>query len=125
MAHVADFLIALAERTDVRASYERDPRQAMTDFGLTIEEQAAVLSGDEQAIMKFCGKTQAKVVSHTEDDEVQAKIIAHTEDDEVHAKIIAHTEDEEVHAKIIAHTEGDEINAKVIWHTNDDEKKAA
>ncbi|MGQ0532608.1 MAG: hypothetical protein ACT4OF_07955 [Caulobacteraceae bacterium] len=59
---VADFLIQLAENDNARAAFEAAPETQMAAHGLTVEEQAAILSGDASCVFALCAAPHATPV---------------------------------------------------------------
>jgi hypothetical protein len=46
-----DFLIKLGENLSLQREYGKDPEKVMSEHGLSAEDKAAILSGDEQLIL--------------------------------------------------------------------------
>lgn len=55
MPKLLDYLNHLDKDSAARTTHAADPTAAMTQFGLTDAEQAAVLSGDKAAMAKLAG----------------------------------------------------------------------
>ncbi|OYT92530.1 MAG: hypothetical protein CFE43_07740 [Burkholderiales bacterium PBB3] len=55
MSKLLDYLNTIDSDAAARQAHAADPKAAMTQFGLTEEEQLALASGDTQAIAKLCG----------------------------------------------------------------------
>ena len=55
MSTLLDYLNALDKDATVRAAHAANPIAAMTAFGLTDEEQAALMSGDKQRVADIIG----------------------------------------------------------------------
>lgn len=55
MSKLLEYLNTLDKDADAKASHRSDPGAAMTSFGLTAEEQAAVLAGDKAAVAGIVG----------------------------------------------------------------------
>ena len=64
-----DFMIELGENAELLQSYISDPEKALDDFGLDEDEQAALLSGDEDRIRE--------ILSVQKNDFSIAKLILH------------------------------------------------
>ncbi|MBC3861820.1 hypothetical protein H8K32_06895 [Undibacterium jejuense] len=61
MSKLVDYLNHLDQNADARAAHSKDPHAAMTHFGLSHEEQAAVKSRDKNHIAKVAGIDPAEV----------------------------------------------------------------
>ncbi|MFZ6709891.1 hypothetical protein [Undibacterium sp. TC9W] len=55
MSKLLEYLNTLDKDADALTSHRSDPGAAMTNFGLTVEEQGAVLSGDKSAVAGLLG----------------------------------------------------------------------
>ncbi|MES2039021.1 MAG: hypothetical protein V4495_14395 [Pseudomonadota bacterium] len=55
MSKLLEYLNTLDKDADALTSHRSDPDAAMTSFGLTAAEQAAVLSGDKAAVAGIVG----------------------------------------------------------------------
>lgn len=55
MSKLLEYLNTLDKDADALASHRNDPKGAMGGFGLTAQEQAAVLSGDKAAVAGIVG----------------------------------------------------------------------
>lgn len=55
MSNLLNYLNLLDTDSAARAAHATDPKAAMTQFGLSDAEHAAVLSGDKTAIAKLAG----------------------------------------------------------------------
>ncbi|MFZ6863776.1 hypothetical protein ACO0K7_14180 [Undibacterium sp. Ji67W] len=61
MAKLVDYLNQLDQSADAREAHTNDPVKAMTDYGLTHEEQAAIKSGNKSHVAKVAGIAEADV----------------------------------------------------------------
>ena len=61
MSKLLDYLNTLDKDSDALASHKSDPKAAMGSFGLTDEEQAAVLAGDKEAVAGLTGVSAAEL----------------------------------------------------------------
>ena len=61
MAKLVDYLNHLDQNAGAREAHAKDPEGAMTNFGLSEQEQAAVKSGDKNHIAKVAGIDPAEV----------------------------------------------------------------
>jgi hypothetical protein len=55
MSKLLDYLNHLDKHADARAAHAADPGTSMTNFGLTQNEQDALMSGDKQRVADACG----------------------------------------------------------------------
>ena len=55
MSKLLDYINHLDKDANARAAHRANPVKSMTDFGLTIAEQDALLSGDRQRIADVIG----------------------------------------------------------------------
>lgn len=55
MSKLLDYINHLDKNADARTSHKNDPVTSMTNFGLTKDEQDAVLSGDRQRLAGAIG----------------------------------------------------------------------
>jgi len=55
MSKLLDYLNHLDKNADARTAHAADPATSMTNFGLTQDEQDALMSGDSQRIADACG----------------------------------------------------------------------
>jgi len=55
MSKLLDYLNHLDKNADARDAHAADPTTAMTNFGLTQDEQDALMSGDRQRVADACG----------------------------------------------------------------------
>ncbi|MBC3918981.1 hypothetical protein H8L32_15930 [Undibacterium sp. CY18W] len=55
MSKLLEYLNTLDKDSAALAAHRSDPNAAMADFGLTPEEQTAVLSGDKEAVAGLLG----------------------------------------------------------------------
>jgi hypothetical protein len=55
MSKLLDYLNHLDKNADARTAHAADPATSMTNFGLTQDEQDALLSGDKQRMADACG----------------------------------------------------------------------
>lgn len=55
MSKLLDYLNHLDKNADARAAHAADAGTSMTNFGLTQDEQDALMSGDRQRIADACG----------------------------------------------------------------------
>lgn len=55
MSKLLDYLNALDQDAAARAAHQQDPQAAMTQFGLSPDEQSALMSGDRAAIAGIVG----------------------------------------------------------------------
>ena len=55
MSKLLDYLNHLDKHADTRAAHAADPATRMTNFGLTQDEQDALMSGDRQRVADACG----------------------------------------------------------------------
>ena len=63
MVKVVDYLNQLDQSAEASAAHANDPVKAMTEFGLTHEEQAAIKSGNKSHVAKVAGIAEADVPS--------------------------------------------------------------
>jgi hypothetical protein len=55
MAKVLDYLNHLDQNADALAAHKQNPQQAMTNFGLSTQDQQAINSGDKEQIAQAAG----------------------------------------------------------------------
>lgn len=55
MSKLLDYLNALDQDAAARDAHQQDPQAAMTQFGLSPDEQSALMSGDKTAISTMAG----------------------------------------------------------------------
>jgi len=55
MARLLDYLNHLDQNADAVSAHKQDPQKAMTDFGLSADEQQAMLSGDKEQVANLIG----------------------------------------------------------------------
>jgi hypothetical protein len=55
MSKLLDYLNHLDQNVPARAAHNQNPQKAMTDFGLSQPEQAAVTSGDKAQVAHVVG----------------------------------------------------------------------
>ena len=55
MSKLLDYLNHLDKNADARDTHAADPGTSMTNFGLTQNEQDALMSGDKQRMADACG----------------------------------------------------------------------
>ena len=55
MSKLLDYLNTLDKDADARAAHNKDAKGAMTKFGLSHEEQNAVVSGDKKKVAALVG----------------------------------------------------------------------
>ncbi|MDO8652367.1 MAG: hypothetical protein Q7R66_09275 [Undibacterium sp.] len=55
MSKLLDYLNALDKDAAAREAHAKDPTAAMTAFGLTADEQAALMSGDKKKVAALVG----------------------------------------------------------------------
>jgi hypothetical protein len=55
MSKLLDYINHLDKDANARAAHKANPVKSMTDFGLTIDEQDALLSGDKQRVADVIG----------------------------------------------------------------------
>lgn len=55
MSKLLEYINHLDKNSEARATHAADPKAAMTQFGLSDAEHAAVLSGDKATIAKMAG----------------------------------------------------------------------
>ena len=55
MSKLVEYLNALDSDAELKAAHDADPEGTMADYGLTDEEIAAVMSGDDSTITKASG----------------------------------------------------------------------
>lgn len=69
MSKLLDYLNILDKDAAARAAHNKDPKAAMTAFGLSADEQSAVLSGDRQKVAAAIGipadQVPSIIVPHT------------------------------------------------------------
>jgi hypothetical protein len=63
MSKLLDYLNTLDKDAAAREAHAKDPKAAMKKFGLTAEEQAALMSGDKKKIAKVAGVDEAELTS--------------------------------------------------------------
>ncbi|PRC92910.1 hypothetical protein [Solimicrobium silvestre] len=63
MPKLLDYLNHLDQNADARTTHEQNPQQAMTEFGLSTEEQQVVQSGDKEQVAKVLGISSAQLPS--------------------------------------------------------------
>lgn len=64
MSKLLDYLNALDKDATAREAHAANPTAAMTAFGLTDEEQAALLSGDKQRVADLLGISTDELPSY-------------------------------------------------------------
>jgi hypothetical protein len=73
MSKLLDYLNTLDKDAAAREAHAKDPKAAMKEFGLTEEEQAALISGDRAKIADLSGIDLADLaspqVTHTTPDD--------------------------------------------------------
>ncbi|MFZ6753789.1 hypothetical protein ACO0KY_10500 [Undibacterium sp. Dicai25W] len=69
MSKLVDYLNHLDQNADASAAHAKDPHAAMTHFGLSHEEQAAIKSGNKSHVAKVAGIAEADVPSIQSTDE--------------------------------------------------------
>lgn len=55
MSILIDYLNTLDQDANARDTHEQNPLKAMRDFGLSVEEQQAMLSGDKKQVAQLMG----------------------------------------------------------------------
>lgn len=55
MSKLLDYLNALDKDAAAREAHAKDPKAAMTKFGLNADEQAALMSGDKKKVAALLG----------------------------------------------------------------------
>jgi len=55
MSKLLDYLNHLDKNADARDAHAADPAGSMTNFGLSQDEQDALMSGDKQRVADACG----------------------------------------------------------------------
>jgi hypothetical protein len=55
MSKLLDYLNTLDKDAAAREAHAKDPKAAMKKFGLTAEEQAALMSGDKKKVADLVG----------------------------------------------------------------------
>jgi hypothetical protein len=55
MSKLLDYLNTLDKDAAAREAHAKDPKAAMKKFGLTAEEQAALMSGDKKKVADLIG----------------------------------------------------------------------
>ncbi|HEX7643456.1 MAG TPA: hypothetical protein VF450_05430 [Noviherbaspirillum sp.] len=55
MSKLFDYLNHLDKNADARDAHAADPAGSMTNFGLSQDEQDALMSGDRQRVADACG----------------------------------------------------------------------
>jgi hypothetical protein len=55
MSKLLDYLNTLDKDAAAREAHAKDPKAAMKKFGLTAEEQAALMSGDKKKVADIVG----------------------------------------------------------------------
>lgn len=61
MSRLLDYLNLLDQDATAREAFAQDPVAAMTAYGLTEEEQQAVLSGDKTRIAQLAGVAEGEL----------------------------------------------------------------
>ena len=62
MSKLIDFLDKLGSDAAFRKAYAQNPKKTMEDFGLTDEEQEAIMNSDVEKVKKIAGLEEDVVV---------------------------------------------------------------